>query len=383
MKRTVAVVGGGTGGGAAARLLRRFLDRSHEVILIEKEKTLYNRGSLPFLAIGARQRSGLLRDTANFRRLGIRVVDRAAAFIDVEKKIIHLEGGREVRYDFLLLAPGAELNPGLPPGAEEAGFNAHTLSGAEGIFSRLRDFQGREIAIVVASPTIKFPGSPYEYAFLIDYFLRRRGRRREIAINIYTPEPAPLSQFGERVQESLKELLLKRKILVYSRSPVLEIQEAAKKIVLEYGSFPFDMLIYCPEAVPPPIIRQSKLDGGSGWLPVDHGCQAAGREEIFGIGDAALMLSESGAPLPKMGSLAHLQSSVAAKNIANLILGKKGEKQTFNGFNGAIIAMGGASFLFRGNSLAADGNFRPLPPSKLWNLFKKVLSESWWLRDHS
>ena len=375
--------GGGTGGGAAARLLRRFLDRSHEVILIEKEKTLYNRGSLPFLAIGARQRSGLLRDTANFRRLGIRVVDRAAAFIDVEKKIIHLEGGREVRYDFLLLAPGAELNPGLPPGAEEAGFNAHTLSGAEGIFSRLRDFQGREIAIVVASPTIKFPGSPYEYAFLIDYFLRRRGRRREIAINIYTPEPAPLSQFGERVQESLKELLLKRKILVYSRSPVLEIQEAAKKIVLEYGSFPFDMLIYCPEAVPPPIIRQSKLDGGSGWLP--RGPRLPGRRPGRDIRHRRCCphaLGERGSP-PENGFPGPPAVFGGRQEYRQPNPGEKGGKANLQRLQRRHYRHGRGLLPLPRQFPGRRRKLPPPSPSKLWNLFKKVLSESWWLRDHS
>ncbi len=329
---TIAIIGGGTGGASVARSIRRRLSSNHRIILIEQRAELYNQPVYPLVATGKRQKKNLARKIERLNGKGIEVLIDRAEQIDCRERSIRT-GSQRIDYDLAIIAAGAERDQSFPPGMREAGLDAHSLEGAENIFSKLEELREGNIAILVASTRIKCPGSPYEYTFLIEDWLARRGRAKDINITIYTPEPSPLLQFGHRTSDAVSELLLKKNIYAHSNSRFVKVKTDPSQIELEQGAYPFDLLIYFPGAAPPPLIRESGLPNREGWLEVNRYLQATGQERVLGLGDATEIYTPSGETLPKMGAIAHLQSFAAAGNALKIMAGKKPDR-TFSGMSG-------------------------------------------------
>ncbi len=330
---TVVIIGGGSAGAPAARTLKKKLGPEHRVILVEKEEKLVNRAALPLYAVGKRNEGQFSRSRSLLNRRGVELIAGEVLKIDGSKKKIYT-GREEMGYDLLLIAAGAEPDGAETPGMKEAGLDLQTFAGVKKLRDALPRFQGAEIAIVAASTRIKCPAGPYEYALLLEDWFYRRERKRDLSMTLYTPEQTPLSMFGKRVSDAAAGLLLKRNIRFHPLARAGRIDAGSKTIHLGDNSFPFDLLLYYAQTAPPPFIRESGLAGDAGWLKVNPRTMALpGEDSIFAVGDVTEIRTPSGELLPKMGVVAHLQSFVAAANMAALI---KGEKPggAYSGFAG-------------------------------------------------
>lgn len=381
---TVVIVGGGSAGAPAARLLKKQLGPEHRVSLIEKEELLVNRVSLPLYAVGKRKKQHLSRSRSLLSRYGVELITGEVQKIDPEEKKIYT-AGEELSYDLLFIAAGADLDRAHPPGAADAGIDLQNFDGAERIRAALPHFQGGEIAIVVASTTIRCPCGPYEYALLLEDWFRRRERSRDVSITIYTPEQAPLTLFGERVSGAVAGLLLNRNIRLHPGAQIRRIDSDRNLILFEGGgdSFPFDLLLNYAGAAPPRFIGESGLAGEKGWLEVESSSMALRNDHsIFAVGDVTDVHTPSGEPLPKTGAVAHLQTLAAAANIVRLAKGDK-PGSAYSGIGGQIMETGRGALPFAGTFYKPVINFLPLPVSRLWSPLKNLLSERWWLKNHS
>lgn len=325
---TIVIAGGGTAGAPAARSLRKKLDPAHRIILVEKKETLINPALLPLYATGKKNREGFSKKRSRMSLPGIEMIGAEIAEIDPNDKKVFTER-EEIDYDLLLIATGAELDRSRPPGMAEAGIDLQSLEGAERVCAALPSFEGGEIAIAAASTDIKCPGGLYEYALLLESWFYRRGRHREVTITIYTPEKAPLALFGERSSQALAELLLKRRIGTHTGVRIESIDGKSKTIFMENNSrFPYDLLLYCAAVTPPPLLKKSGLAGEGGWATPDHRTMALPQERsVFAAGDVVAIKAPGGELLPKLGGSAHLQSFVAAANMARLAKGQKPHRE--------------------------------------------------------
>ncbi|MEW5785446.1 MAG: FAD/NAD(P)-binding oxidoreductase [Bacillota bacterium] len=362
---TVAIIGGGAGGAAAARLLRRQLGSEHRVVLIEQEPAVLRQEALPRLAVGLRSRQDLVRNINRLAQEGLQVVVDRVLRVDCTNRRIYTEN-RAVQYDLVIIAAGAGLKPGHPPGTAEAGYNVLTAGGAAGILARIKNFQGEEVAILASpSPLTKYPAAPYEYALLLENWFRMQGRGKDLSITIITPEPVPLQRYGSRAAEAVAELLLKRNIRVHPNTTVQQVDLEKKLIQPAHGgSFLFDLLLYCPESAPPPLLRESGLADETGWLPVDRHTLLAKQEGVLGLGDATRITTHDGAVLPQMGAAARGQARVAAGNAARLLNGKAPEP-AYRGKAAWFLDAGRGALLFTGGFYQAPADFRPHPAGAL------------------
>ncbi|NLA04718.1 MAG: FAD-dependent oxidoreductase [Firmicutes bacterium] len=330
---TIVIAGGGAAGAPAARSLRRKLGAEHRIILVEQKETLVNPALLPLYAVGKKKRRHFSRERSRMSLPGIELTAGRVLKIDPGAKKVYT-GGEEIDFDLLLIATGAELDRSRPPGAAEAGIDLQSLEGAEKIYAALPYFRGTEIAIVAPSAGIKCPAGPYEYALLLENWFNRRGRSRDISITIYTSESAPLILFGERTSRALAELLLKRRIRLHPGARIRRIDGESKTIFVDRDRFSYDLLLYYAPVTPPPLVGESGLAGKGGWLRPDPRTMALPLESsIFAAGDVTAIDTPRGELLPKLGAIAHLQSLVAAANIARLVKGQKPDR-AYCGFAG-------------------------------------------------
>ena len=80
--RTVVVLGGGTGGLVAARRLRRSLDATDRVVLVDRSATYRFAPSLLWVLTGARRPEQISTDRRRLRRSGIEVLEAEVLEID-------------------------------------------------------------------------------------------------------------------------------------------------------------------------------------------------------------------------------------------------------------------------------------------------------------
>lgn len=193
--RTVVILGGGTGGLVAARRLRRSLDATARVVVVDRTPTFRFAPSYLWVLNGTRRGDRISSDRRRLRRAGIEVHEAEVLAIEPDQRRVKTSQA-ELSYDRLIIALGAELAPEELPGFAEAAHNVYTLEGATAAGGALHRFDGGRLAVVVSRLPYKCPAAPYETAFLAEALLRHRGVRDRTTIDIYTPEPYPMPTAG-------------------------------------------------------------------------------------------------------------------------------------------------------------------------------------------
>lgn len=111
------IVGAGPAGVVASGILRK-LRQEDEVLLIGGEpEPPYSRMAIPYYLIGNVKEEGtyLKTDAEYYKKNRIDYLQARVTKIDPKKKTLHLEGGKTVGYDKLLLATGATpIRPPVP-----------------------------------------------------------------------------------------------------------------------------------------------------------------------------------------------------------------------------------------------------------------------------
>jgi sulfide:quinone oxidoreductase len=358
MSRTVAIVGAGVGGLRAAARLRGLLTDSDKVVLVDRGFDGVLGLSLPWVLRGWRRADQVRFRPGPAALPGVEMITAEAKAVEPERRVVVTSAG-ELRYDALIMAPGAALRAGVVPGLAEAlrtgaAFEFYTLPGASALHDRLRAFDGGRIVLAVAGIPFKCPAAPYEGALLVADLLAETGAAERGRIDVYTPEPLPMPVAGPAVGESLVRMLAQRGIGFHPKTTVDTIDSARRQVTWSGGGRGhFDLLVVIPPHRPPDVVANLE-PGPAGWLPVDARTLKTGIDGVWAIGDATQLTLPNGKPLPKAAVFAEAEASVAADGAARY-LGYDIPEPCFSGAGECYIEVGGR--------LAAkgEGNFLTAP----------------------
>ena len=377
---TVVVLGGGIGGLVAARRLRRHLDRSDRVVLVERDPTFRFAASFLWIMTGARRLDDVTADLRRLRQRGIELVEAQVEGIDVANRSVATLAG-PVAYDRLVVALGAELAPEALPGFPEAARSVYTPEGAAEAGRALREHQGGRVVVLVSRLPYKCPAAPYETAFLTEALLRERGVRARSSVDVYTPEPLPMPTAGPAMGEALRGMLERRGIGFHPQRTAEQIDPQARELLLADGDrVPYDLLLGVPPHRPPAAVRESGLTGESGFVPVDASTLATSADGVFAIGDVTAIPIAGGKFLPKAGVFAHAEAEVVARRIADELAGRA-PVAAFDGKGSCFLELGdGLAAYATGDFYApASPEVSLRRPGHRWHL-AKVAFEKYWLR---
>ena len=383
--KTIIILGGGVGGIVTANELSSRLSKEHKIILIEKNKEHTFAPSYLWLMNGDRKRKQISVPLKSLLKKDIEVVNAIVnEVVPAEQKV--KAGKAEYRYDFLVIALGADLAPEKIQGWDESIHTFYTYDGAANLNETLKNFSGGKVAIVIASMPYKCPGAPHEGAMLIEDFFAAKGLRKKIEISLFTPEPQPLPVAGPELGGAVKTILDKKGIRFHPLMQLSSVDTKSKQVFFD-GKEPFeyDLLIVIPPHQSPAVIRQTDLANANGWIDVSPASLQTKYENVFAIGDITSIplpgrwIPDKPMMLPKAGVFSHLQADVVAKNIVKKINGLKADEK---------FCADGYCMLEAGEDLAgfAYGDFfgEPHPQvylkkiGKKWHI-GKVLFEKWWL----
>ncbi len=378
MEKTIVILGGGIGGIVTARELRKNLGPQHRIILIDRQPVYAFSPSFLWVMIGWRTPEVIQKSLSLLEKYGIEFRQGVVEEISTGNRTIRTNHGM-LEYDYLVVALGAELVPGSIPGLQEAGLTFYSLNGAIEIYGMLRELSGRKIAIVISELPYKGPPAPYEAAFLLESFFRRRGDTDK-KIEIYTPESSPVEFAGVNAGTRLTSMLFERGITLCTEKRIASVDKERKMLSFGDGTLSeYDLLIMVPPHRASPALRGSGLTDRSGWIPVDPRTLRTAVPDVFAIGDTALVPLPNGSSLPKEGLFAANQAEVVA-NIIAVEINQHGFRKEFNGSGFWFVETGDGRAGYLSGNLFADsqGGILFHEPNMTYH-WGKVVFEKYWI----
>ncbi len=320
----VVILGAGFGGLTLASELNDLAKAGKADVTLVDQNTHFSMGfSMQWVLAGRREAGEGQRPYTALSADHVKFVRDEIITIDTKNSTVQTKKHR-ILYDYLVIALGAELAPELLPGLAEAGLNLCDMQHVLKLKGAVGSIKSGTIAIIISSTPFKCPPMPYEYAFLIDDILRKRGVRENVRIVLTTPEPQPMPVAGKAVGDALKTMLAEKGIEYLPQHKPKAIDAQDHKVTYENGfELSFDILGAVPPHRAPKVVREAGLADASGFVPVDLYTLKTSVENVYALGDVAALKLPNGNSHPKAGVLAEAQASALARSMIAAIEGGK------------------------------------------------------------
>lgn len=360
--KKLLILGGGTAGTMMANKLYKSLDSDEwEVTIVDRDKTHYYQPGFLFIPFGIYDKEDVKKPKANFFPSGNNVIYSDIERIDAENNQVILEGGRELPYDYLVIATGTHTRPDETPGLTDKLwydriFDFYTLEGALALRQFLKSWEGGKLVVAISELPYKCPVAPIEFVFLAEAFLSEKGIRDKTEITFVTPLSGA---FTKPIATKMLSGLLEEKNINVVTDFYIEKVDNEKQMLVSYDEqeVPFDLLTIVPVNMGDELIERSGLGDDMNYVPTDkHTLQSKAHENIFVLGDAADL------PTSKAGSVAHFAADILFENLMNHIEGRP-MTASFDGHANCYIETGygkGALIDFNYDTEPLPGTF-PLP----------------------
>jgi sulfide:quinone oxidoreductase len=303
----VLVLGAGFGGLELTTTLSEQLGDSVEIVLVDKADGFVFGFSKLDVMFGRTTADAVRHPYRDIVKPGVQFVQTTIRSIDPVGRRVETDAGA-FDGDLMVVALGADLDPGATPGLVEAGHEFYTVAGAFALRDVLADFPGGKVVVGVTSTPFKCPPAPSETALLVHDFLTERGLRNESEISLVMPLGAPVPP-SPGASEALLAAFAERDIHWFPNQTVSRLDPDRKVAELaDGGEMPFDLFLGVPAHKAPEVVTASGMCV-DGWIPVDPLTLETSFPGVYAVGDVTSVGT------PKAGVFAEGQASVVAAAI--------------------------------------------------------------------
>jgi sulfide:quinone oxidoreductase len=362
----VVVMGAGIGGMPAAFDIKKALGKDHEVTLIGTSEHFQFTPSNPWVAVGWRKPSQVLVPIRpSVEKKGIHFIAETVSKVDPEASRLTLADGKEISYDYLVIATGPKLAfdeiPGLGP-------NGHTQSicttpHAESAGKAYEAFLANPGPVVVgAVQGASCFGPAYEFAMILDADLRKRKLRDRVPITFVTSEPyighMGLGGVGDS-NGLLESEMRQRHIKWITNSKVVSVQADSVKVaehdaqgaVVKEHELPSRYTMFIPAFKGVDAVAGAKeLCNPRGFVLIDEYQRNPKYKNVYSAGVCVAIPPVEVTPIPtgapKTGYMIESMVTAIAHNIADAVAGREPtHKATWNAICLADLGDDGVAFV--------------------------------------
>ncbi len=339
----IVIVGGGNAGiSIASQLLRK--DSSLDIAIIDGAKKHYYQPAWTLVGGGEFNIQDTERDEASVIPTGATWIQQMVSGFKPEENKVILADGADLGYDYLIAAPGIQLNWNEVKGLKEnIGKNGvcsnYSFETAPYTWECIQNTKGGKSIFTNPNTPIKCGGAPQKIMYLAaDYFKKNKV---DSQIEFWS---GGTRVFGvEKYENTLKEVIANYGIKTQFFVKLAEIDGPAKKAKFvgigeankdqEYW-VEFDMIHVTPPQSAPDFIKSSPLANANGWIDVEkHTLQHTKYKNIFACGDAANL------PVSRTGAAIRKQAPVVVSNLLAIMNGKS-MTASYSGYSSCPIITG-------------------------------------------
>jgi len=335
IKPRIVIIGGGFGGLWAAKALA---NKPVDVTLIDRKnhhvfQPLLYQVATAVLSPG--EIASPIRRILHYAR-NIEVILGEAVEFNKEKKLVRLDDGSEVPFEYLIVAAGARhayfghdewetWAPGLKTLEDAVEIRRRVLLAFE-IAERKAALSGIQeqltFAVVGAGPTgVELAGAIAgiaRQALASDFKAIDTTKARVV---LFEGSDRVLGTFASDLSDSAKQQLEELGVEVRLNSFVTEIEPGRLNVGDDW--FECDVVLWATGVAASPLGAKLGVETDrAGRVKVEPDLSIPGHPNIFVIGDMVHLLQENGEPVPGVSPAAMQMGTASAKNILNEIKGK-------------------------------------------------------------
>ncbi len=344
-QHNILIIGGGTAGiTVAAQLLKK--DKSLDIGIIEPSEKHYYQPAWTLVGAGTYDLQNTIREEKKVMPSGATWIKEHASEIDPEQQTVSTEEGRTYSYNYLIAAPGIQLDwdaiPGLKEGIGKNGLTSnYDPRYAEYTWELLQNFRVGNALFTQPATPIKCGGAPQKIMYLAEDYFEKQGVRQRANVIFATPGSV---LFGmKNIAKTLNQIIRARNIHTRFFHNLIEIRPEKKEAVYEITQedrlpislgkqdqdlgirpegdskvvIPYEMMHLAPPQSAPDFIKRSPLsvpDSPYGWVDVNkHTLQHNRYPNVFSLGDA------SSTPNAKTGAAVRKQAPILVENLLSVM----------------------------------------------------------------
>jgi len=343
MKHQILIIGGGNAGiSVAAQLLRK--NKSLDISIVEPSAKHYYQPAWTLVGGGEFDINDTVREEQSVMPKGVHWIKEFCESFQPEENQVTLKSGEKVYYDYLIVAPGIQVNWSAIKGLQEnLGKNGvcsnYSFESAPYTWECLQNTKKGKAIFTNPNTPIKCGGAPQKIMYLAaDYF------KKHHAANQVEFWSGGTRVFGvEKYENTLKKVIANYgiKTQFFVRLDEIDGQNKKAKFIgigeankdQEYW-VEFDMIHVTPPQSAPDFVKNSSLVNAAGWVDVDiHTLQHNKFKNVFSCGDVA------GLPVSRTGAAIRKQAPVLVQNLLNVMNGNSA-KESYNGYSSCPIITG-------------------------------------------
>ena len=345
----VLIIGGGSAGLTVAAYLSNN-PNAPEIGIIEPSEKHYYQPIWTLVGGGVFPKDVSERNQADFIPAGATWIKDKVVSFDPDNNNVTTDGGETISYDYMVVAPGIQIDWGKIPGLVESigkpgtgVCSNYSYETVESTWENIRNFRGGTAIFTQPNTPIKCGGAPQKICYLGEDHFRKSGIRDKCDV-IFASASGGIFAV-KKYADALNRVVDRKEIdaryqhnLIAlhpdKREAVFEQLDSGKNVTLKY-----DMIHVTPPMSSPDFIKNSPLAADTGWVDVNkYTTQHTRYPNVFSLGDC------SNLPTSKTGAAIRKQAPTTAANIMSLINGMP-MSGTYDGYTSCPLVTGYGSLI--------------------------------------
>jgi sulfide:quinone oxidoreductase len=344
-KHQIVIVGGGNAGiSIAAQLLKK--NRNLDIAIVEPSEKHYYQPAWTMVGGGFYDIKDTEKTEAEVMPEGVEWIKDAVSSFQPDENTITLHTGTQIQYEFLIVAPGIQLNWEEVKGLKEnLGKNGvcsnYSFDTAPYTFECLKNAKSGRAIFTSPHTPIKCGGAPQKIMYIAADYFRKNNLLKNIQVEFWS---GGTKLFGvKKYEDALKKVISKYSIKEHYYNKLVEIDGSNKRAkFIGFGAhnkdietwIDYEMIHVTPPQSAPDFVKNSPLANAAGWVDVDkHSLQHTKYKNIFSLGDASSL------PTGKTGAAIRKQAPVLVQNLMSM-LSKHSMSASYNGYSSCPLITG-------------------------------------------